>query len=415
MPNRDFIAARSGNIALFFAIVAPLLIVGAGAGLDASRYYGARAALQEAADAAAIAGARQFFLKASDLPAAEALARHTAQAAIERQAAVSNAEVGVVGDVELARVEVTITAIYQPVLLPDFAADGLAMTIGAVAEARGGGAGTCIIALESSARDAVFLNTNAKITGPECAVFSNSTSSTGLSVFRNGKIASGFTCSSGGYSGGSTNFDPMPLSDCPPREDPLAERAAPSVGACDHTRKQVNDYRGALEPGVYCGGLVINGASEVTFKPGIFIFKDGPLHVLRTSKLSGTDVGLYFTGRNADLLFQEQSDIDLSGPVSGTMAGLLIWQEKDPQAAKKFEVRSTKVHTLTGTIYLPNSTFYAAVDAPVAQSSAYTAIIARKVALDGNVELVLNGNYEETPVPVPGGIGPAGGEVLLRN
>lgn len=415
MPNRKFIAARAGNVALTFALVAPLLIAAAGAGVDANRYYAQRSLLQEAADAAAIAGARQFLLKSGSASIAEGLARQTAEAAIAAQVFDGEAAVNVEANTQLTRVAVTIDATLQPSLLTGIFVREFAISVDALAEARGGGVGTCIIGLDASAQDAVFLNTNAKIVGPQCAIFSNSTSNAGLSVLRSARIESGLTCTSGGYSGGAANYSPMPLTDCPAREDPLANRPAPAVGACNHTRKQVSDFTGSLDPGVYCGGLVINGASDVTLNPGIYVIKDGPLEILRTSKVRGENVGFYFTGRNADLFIQEQSDIDLSGPVSGAMAGVLIWQENDPHAAKMFEVRSTRVHTLTGTIYLPNSIFYAAVDAQVAQSSAYTAIVARKIALDGNVELTLNADYQTTEVPVPAGVGSEGGEVFLRD
>jgi hypothetical protein len=344
----------------------------------------------------------------------ESVARQNAEAAIKAQGFDGEAEVAVQADERTTTVIVTIDATLKPTLLSSAFTSGLKIVVDAAAEARGGGAGTCVIGLEPSSRDAVFLNTNAKIIGPSCAIYSNSTSNAGLSVFRSAKIESALTCTSGGYSGGAMNYAPMPLTDCPAREDPLAGRARPPVGACDHSRKQVNDFTGALDPGVYCGGLVINGASDVTLNPGIYVIKEGPLEVLRTSKIRGENVGLFFTGRNAHLFFQEQSDIDLSGPVSGPMAGVLIWQENDPRWSKMFEVRSTKVHTLTGTIYLPNSTFYAAVDAPVAQSSAYTAIVADKIALDGHVELVLNDDYGSTDVPAPAGVGSEGGEVFLR-
>jgi Flp pilus assembly protein TadG len=412
--RRDF-DLKSGNVALTFALLLPALLAAAGAAFDYSRYHSARTSLQEVADAAAIAGARQFFLNAESSSAAEAVARQTAENAIGAQAADLGAVVGAEADTQLSRVDVKISAKLSSTLLSAIVADGFDITVDAAAEARGGGAGTCIIGLDPSARDTLMLNANAKIDGPRCAVYSNSTSNAGLAAFRNARIESGLTCTSGGYAGGAMNFSPMPLTDCPPREDPLANRPEPVVGACNHTRKQVDNFKGSLDPGVYCGGLVINGASDVTLNPGIYVIKGGPLEVLRTSKVRGENVGLFFTGKNADLYFQETSDISLSGPLSGVMAGVLIWQQNDPRAAKMFEVRSTKVHTLTGTIYLPNSTFYASVDAPVAQSSAYTAIVARKIALDGNVELVLNDDYGSTSVPVPGGIGAAGGEVFLRD
>ncbi len=414
MQFARYLLDAAGNVALTFAFVAPLLLAGAGAGLDASRFFAAKSALQQIADGAALAGARQYFLDAANETAVEGVTISSAEATLQSVGEDLSPVVSANADAKSAGVQVTIDATYRPALLAGVLQEGFAISVSSYAEARGSDASTCIIGLDTSSRSTILLNTAAKITGPDCAVYSNSTANSGIEVLRDARIISSLTCSSGGYAGAAGNYSSQPLTDCPAREDPLAGRTAPSVGACNYTRKQVDDYSGALEPGVYCGGLVINGASNVTLNPGIYVFKDGPFNVLRTSKVKGENVGLFFTGRNADLYFQEQSDISLSGPISGTMAGVLIWQESDPRSGKMFEVRSNKVHTMTGTIYLPNSTFYASVNAQVAQSSAYTAVVARKISLDGSVELVLNDNYGDTDVPAPAGIGKNVGDIVLR-
>lgn len=171
-----------------------------------------------------------------------------------------------------------------------------------------------------------------------------------------------------------------------------------------------------LQPGVYCGGLTIMGSSQVQFAPGIYIIKDGDMEVLGTSSIIGENIGFYFVGNGADLFLYDQVDVQISGPVSGVMAGILIWQEPSGKTAKVFEVASNNVKKLVGTIYIPNGKFLARANAPVAQSSAYTAIIAKKIELLSGVNLVLNTNYDQTPVPVPSGIGgTSSSSVKLRN
>lgn len=405
---------RGGNVALAFALLAPVLLAGVGAGVELSRYYACKSALQEIADRAALAGARQYFLDASSQTTPEAVAVAAGRSGLHAFDPALEAAVDATANVQSSGVEVAISAMFRPALFAGAFRNGFEVVVGAQAEARGSGNSTCVIALDGSSRSTVLLNTSAQINAPKCSVYSNSASSAGLEVLRSAKITSALTCSSGGYSGATSNFNIMPLTDCPAREDPLVGRPKPVVGACDYTRKQVDDYVGTLNPGVYCGGLVVNGASDVTLNPGLYVMKDGAFSVLRTSKVRGTNVGFFFTGRNADLYFQEQSDISLSGPISGNMAGVLFWQDGDARGANLFEIRSAKVHTLTGTIYLPFSTFYASVDGPVAQSSAYTAIVAKKISLDGQVELVLNDDYRSTNVPVPTGIGKEGGDIMLR-
>jgi len=51
---------------------------------------------------------------------------------------------------------------------------------------------------------------------------------------------------------------------------------------------------------------------------------------------------------------------------------------------------------------------------PVADESAYTAIVAKKFSMTGSPTLVLNTDYAATDIPTPDGIGPTGGQVYLR-
>ena len=96
------------------------------------------------------------------------------------------------------------------------------------------------------------------------------------------------------------------------------------------------------------------------------------------------------------------------------MAGVLVWQDPAGRTMKVFEVASNNVKNLVGTIYLPKGKFLGRANAPVAQSSAYTAIVAERIELLSGVNLVLNTNYGDTPVPVPAGLAGAGKQVMLR-
>ncbi|MCA8889847.1 MAG: hypothetical protein KDA46_13515, partial [Parvularculaceae bacterium] len=70
--------------------------------------------------------------------------------------------------------------------------------------------------------------------------------------------------------------------------------------------------------------------------------------------------------------------------------------------------------TLLGTFYLPRGDLEVASAVPLADQSAYTAIVARRLRLRGAPTLVLNANYKSTDIPTPDGIGPTGGQVFLR-
>ena len=168
-----------------------------------------------------------------------------------------------------------------------------------------------------------------------------------------------------------------------------------------------------LLPGTYCGGLTIRGAAVVTLRPGIYIIKDGPLVVTDNAKITGTEAGFFFTGTGTGMTFDSNTSISLSAPKSGTMAGLLIFGSRTANNRELFRILSNDARTLVGTIYLPKGELHIDASQPVADSSAYTAIVADVMRLYGGPHLVLNTNYGDTDVPVPTGIKGAGQPAAL--
>ena len=68
---------------------------------------------------------------------------------------------------------------------------------------------------------------------------------------------------------------------------------------------------------------------------------------------------------------------------------------------------------LLGTLYLSRGRLHIDANNPIADKSAYTAIVARQLSLYGGPHLVLNANYDLTNVPVPEGVRGAGQPVSL--
>lgn len=102
--------------------------------------------------------------------------------------------------------------------------------------------------------------------------------------------------SAGGYAGSDQSFTPVPITDAPIVPDPLASRAEPKVGICDHKAMSLTtDLTETLYPGVYCGGLDVGGETIAKLEPGIYVIKDGPLSIRGNASLIGEHVGFYFT------------------------------------------------------------------------------------------------------------------------
>lgn len=434
---------RDGNVALQFAILAPALLAAAGVGIDFQRRVAQTAALQDAADTLALRGARELLLQNATAASVESLIRAWADA----QYATELGAFTVTPDVDDVANTVHVS-LEQPkakgFFLTQAVSGGDPVSADATAQARGV-SNVCIVALEDAEDNAISATFSSKLDAPECAVLSNSTSSRGVSVSGLAKVSAKFICSAGGASGGSTNFSPAPLTDCPTYEDPLAERTPPQAGPCDYNAHAIGTppsltsaletllasaiagldgsqettlagyARHDIQPGVYCGGLAVNDKSDVHLAPGVYVIRDGQLKVGLGARLYGEGVTFFLDGEDATFLFEPASIVHLTAPKEGLMAGLLFFESKEADEDNVNVILSSNARELLGTIYLPRSTLQVATLMPVGDKSAYTAIVARRIAMSGSPTLVLNADYADTDVPVPDGIGPTGGQVFLRD
>ncbi len=322
-----------------------------------------------------------------------------------------------------------------------------------------GGSPICVLGLDDDKKKAaITLEESARITGNRCAIYSNATGKKSLVSKDGARMQADFICTSGGVDGQLMNFAPRPLTDCPQVPDPLVARTPPSIGSCtynnvrydvedkfkiddksidkwikeetkDETDKKDNRKKASkdwqprsaftertvtLKPGVYCGGLSVGGAVQVNLLPGTYIIKDGPLYVGNYASLKGEHVGFYFSGDKSNLYFGPDSVISLTAPKNGAMAGLLFFEDRDRPKLKPYAILSDNAHVLEGTIYFPQSRFYIDADNVVADQSAYTAIVARRLDLYKGPNLVLNTDYDLTDVPVPDGIARNGRIILTE-
>ena len=438
---QSFAACRSGNTAIIAALVFPVLFVLVGAGVEYGKVLNQKNKLQTYADSAALAAAKELSLAQNDDARIYAVARSVVDEALQSTRQVKGnqdfmlskikVEVKIDDENKIVKVHLTQDTI------EDFPVNGFEIeTVSAYAEAQiVGSLNVCVITLDENSNKSIYLEGEARLTGRGCAVYSNSTSAQAITSGDNAKMVASLICSAGGKVGGKGNYNPVPLTDCPVFDDPLSERPAPSVGACDYgtesdkgkevkigknvntvlkekNRIDVDAFTGVvikdetvtLDPGTYCGGLLILGNSNVSFNAGIYVMKGGPLMIQDESSVVGEYVGFFFTGVNAVFNFAPNTDIDLSAPRDGVMAGLLFYEDRESSWNGIHAILSNSARNLLGTIYLHNSTLLVDANAPIAQESAYTAVVVRELNLRAGPHLILNTRYDETDVPVPDNI-----------
>lgn len=409
---RRFRRHQGGGLAVGFGMALGGLTLAAGVALDYSNASSERSRLQSVADAAALAGARQFRLgNASETIVKEAV---VAFAKGSLGADADDTQVVAAADGKLRTATATLSTSVPSYVMQLVGRNATAVKASATARVAGG-APVCVVGLETEENTTVELEKTAKLAAPLCGVYSNSRKPNGLVVRDSALMVANFICSAGGKeaSGGGT-FLPQPKTDCPVLADPLQHRKLPTPGGCTATNLEVKGILVNLSPGTYCGGLKVVSGAIVTLFPGTYIFKDGPLIVNGGSIVTGLNVGLHFAGTGGGLRFEPKSVVTLTAPILGEMAGMLITEDRAAPLGQDYSIFSNDARTLLGTIYLPRGRLHVAANSPVGDLSAYTIIVARRFTLSEGPTMVLNTNYGATDIPVPLGLGPSGAASLVK-
>lgn len=413
---RRFLHDRSGTAVLIFGLALPVVMGMGGAAVDYTALNRQRTALQGAADMAALSAAKELAIGQYSAARSQVMAEGSVQAVLGPETRRVGVAVQAISPDRASIIEVTVSQpreSYFRRLLGE-APERIEVRAKAVLF---GKRKLCVIALDGTSADTIYMKSNSWLTARDCDVHSNSASASGINTDSGIQLTAARTCSSGGYRG-QGSFRGERLSDCPVVRDPLAERAPPAVGACRVDNKPVIDRgsqgaRHRLQPGIYCGGLFIGGNSVVEFAPGEYVIKDGPLVVDSNADVRGDDVGFYLTGKDATFQFLSNARVDLDAPRTGSLAGLLFFEDSASPLLREHTIKTNYASNMTGTIYLPRGRFVVDATNDVAQQSAFTVIVSHQILLTANPKLVLNTNYGQTSVPVPPGLGQLGGEVRL--
>jgi Flp pilus assembly protein TadG len=419
-----FRRAQEGSTLTMFALMLPVVAGAVGISIDYGRAALLRTQMQALADSAALMSARQLQLASSTSEKVAAFAKSY----VEGRLGNVTAAVDVDSKALTVRVRLTsdVNRLFNIAMLQQN------VPVGAEATAQlSSGLPLCLIGLDPKADATVGLQKEALLSAPNCLVYSNSKSSAGIMSRDNAVLKAGFICSAGGKSAAANaSFSPQPATDCPSMPDPLAGRPLPADGPCNYLAKIVAGGTATLQPGIYCGGLIITLGANVKMAPGVYTIKDGPFLVNGNSTLTGENVGIYLKGLASNLKFDTQTTISLTAPKTGPMVGLLIIDDptgatallntliagkytKLLSAPREHLILSDNARTLLGTIYMPKGRLIIDATKPVADKSAYTVLVVQQLDLYSGPNLVLNSDYGASEIPVPPGVGIYGAKVAI--
>jgi len=382
-----------------------LIVAAVGAatiGVDYARAVATRQFLATAADAAALAAV-------SRLPDHDAV-RKTAIAYVQKN--LSDARFGtalVPGDVEIGDWD-AINGIFVPIDEGDPSAVGSAVRVttrmaktngnslstlfaGAfgidtmdlsVTAVAGRGGPPCVVALDSTTAGAMHLGGSAEVQALGCGVQVNSTASAAMEVTGSASLEASEICVGGTAAVKAGNsVQPNPKDFCPAQVDPMSGLTPPEVGACDPGKGGTyEDSHETLDPGVYCGGLSIEGQSDITLTPGTYIIKDGPFRLSGASSIQGKNVTIFLTGADALISFKGGSTINLTAPVVGDFTGILFYQ--DPAYGGTHDWRGKSTTDLRGVIYFPEGKLISNSKTAITPEGSCTVLIAKTLSFSTN-------------------------------
>jgi hypothetical protein len=391
--------AESGQVLSLTVISMAVLIGFVALSVDVGLLWSERRHMQTAADAAAVAGATALRLgndvttAADDVSALNGFPDGSAGVSVTvNDPPASGNYAGTSGFVEVV-VDQSEPTFFMHVL--GFGS----MNVSARAVAGNINGPACIYALDPSSPAAFTTNGNPSVQS-SCGVIVDSDSSTGMIVNGNATLDATSIGVAGNYSStGNVTVNPAPITGVAPLPDPLAYVPAPTVGGCTYTNVSINaNAATTLNPGVYCGGLTINGPATVTFSPGTYILDGGGMTVNGTTTLSGQGVTFYDTQGYAPyqpIQLNGNSQLNFSAPTSGALAGILFFGDRSvgPSAGTSI-INGNNRSTFDGAIYFANTGITYNGNS---SSSGYTFIVGYDVTFNGNTNVTVGNNYSSLP------------------
>jgi hypothetical protein len=245
---------------------------------------------------------------------------------------------------------------------------------------------TCLYVLDPSAPSA-FSASNGATVNMNCGLEVNSSNAAAASVVGGATVTTNSATVVGGAAvnnGGS--ITPSFTTGVAATSDPFASLPSPAVGACNQTNFNPGWGALTLNPGVYCGGIVISGPTAV-FNPGTYIIKGGGITFGGGSTSTGSGVMFYLTGTNAtyaSVTIANGVTVTFSAETSGSYVGILFYQDRSITSASNATFAGGATESLTGSLYFPTT---AVSFSNGTSGGGNTAIVADQVTFSGGANI----------------------------
>lgn len=397
----SFPSSSSGTVSVLFAIGIVALVGIAGSGVDYSLTAWRKAKLQEALDAAVLAGV-------SDRGDAEKLSGvdgglskgqriEIAQVFFDGNKSslpnVENVSFLYEGDNLVGRASIKVdTYLLRVVGFKKLDVNILASATSAVTREP-----LCFMAMHPTRKHTLELKGSVSVIAPECNIYGNSEHEDDVvDPHTPQNYIVGRSVQAIGYGHHFIANVTPPLEHAPELiPDPLSGLALPAATVCDFTNMVVDGTSTALNPGTYCGGLAINNGAVVTLNPGLYVIS-GDTFEMNGSEVAGSDVTVALADTNVKLDLQS-SILRWSAPKTGPYAGMALIGTRDP-VDHVFQDSTIDLH---GVIYLLQGAIQWTNSGTPAIDALWSAWIVDGVSWDGDGAIHYNFDLAGSDVPYP--------------
>lgn len=340
---RAFRGAESGNVAVMFGVLAIPVLGLLGAAVDYANASRVRSAMQEAMDAAVLAGA----LAPADQRVA--IANSVYRANLSSGLPTTTPTFQTQGD---GTFKGTSSANVPTSILPLVGVSNMPVGVEAAAAVSTAGNRACFLVLDPTGSQAFLGNSNARINAPDCEMHVRSTGSP-AAIFNSGNA---FTLKRFCVRGSSVIQNSVTIQNlelnCAAVTDPFAGKLpTPPSTTCQFNNLNYNGGTVNLTPGVYCGWINFNGAPTVNLSPGLYVIRNGGWNV-NGGVWTGNGVTFYFAD-TSKIQFNSGMSVSLTAPTSGTYNGILFY-EAPGLSNSDFIFNNSVRNDMTGLIYLPS-------------------------------------------------------------
>ncbi|RVD57640.1 hypothetical protein EN828_05780 [Mesorhizobium sp. M2D.F.Ca.ET.185.01.1.1] len=353
LASRRFCEGKGGNVATIFALTLPVVVGGAGFGMETSYWYYSSLKLQAIADAAAYAGALEKIQGSDTATITAAATTSAASNGLGSGTIVVNTPPTSGPNTAKKAVEVILnqnldrmfTSIFTQTKVPEQARAVALITDASKA---------CNLALNPSASQAMLFSgsTSVKLNG--CVVMANSIASDALKVQGSAGLQADCLISAGGVvlNNPVTTVCKSPITQALPAADPFASLPAPAAtGGCKNVNG--NKTTQTIQAGTYCSGMNLNG--NVALSSGTYVvqgnLKINAGAVITCAAPCTNGVTIFMAGSNT-VSINGNASVTLSAPTSGTYSGVLFYGDRTGTAAQS-TFNGTADSLLTGAIYFP--------------------------------------------------------------